>query len=107
MQITDIIRGTLSVAPGANTGLFIEIPGRVTDPLSRVMSRASVAGIADISDFLFVGFFDNGNPDAHQTYLGTREVEMVYTSTASGPIDVDIEIVFVEEPEPNVITYAN
>lgn len=105
-MITHIVRGTISVAPGVGQPQFIDVPGVVTEPLSTVMSYAKVADPADTVEFKFWSFNDNENKDPRETYLGVRQVEMTYTSTASGPLDVDFQIVFTDEVEPVSVTYV-
>lgn len=106
MEIVKIIRGTVSVEPGTLQNRYLEVPGSVTAPLSRVLSNATVSDSADVALFKCSGVYDQGDLDAHQTYVGEREVLFTYTSTASGPIDVDIELVFVDEVELPAVTYV-
>lgn len=108
MEMTHVITGTVSVDPGMSLSRTIDVPPGLTDPVSRVLSKAQVSDSANVSHFKFVSFAGASSLDAsppRDTYFGARFLNMNYSSTATGPIDIDFQLVFLDQEELEPIEY--
>lgn len=109
MEITQILAGTVSVNPGVNQLRVLDMPPGYSSFNNHYpenfFSTVEVLNSSDASFFTFIGFQAVNPTDPREIWLGLNKGAIIYTSTASGPIDIHFRLVYTDEAVPQPEAY--
>jgi len=109
VEITQILVGTVSVDPGVGQIRPLDAPPGFPSFNERYpdnfFSTVQVADSADASLFTFIGFQSVAPTDPREIWLDLKKNGIMYTSTASGPIDISFKMVWTDTSVPSPETY--